>query len=307
MVNKIKNNVDGILLFNKTLGLSSNTAVQKVKRLYNASKVGHTGTLDPLATGLLPLCFGEATKFSSYLLDSDKEYIAEIQLGVTTTTYDSEGDIVAKLPVSVDVEQLHDVTKTFLGEITQTPPIYSALKVNGKALYKYARDGLDVEIKSRQIFIHELEILHYDVDLSQVKLRVLSSKGTYIRSLANDIGQKLGCGASLCGLMRTKTNEFMLSSAYTLDDLINMDRDAMNSILLPADVLVRQLPRMELTTNQMKELILGRVLSIGLVENIKNDTLLRLYIDDKFLGLGRYSDGKIVSYRLVNTQNFLMC
>ena len=306
MVNKIKNSVDGILLLNKPLGLSSNTAVQKVKRLYNASKVGHTGTLDPLATGLLPLCFGEATKFSSYLLDSDKEYIAEIQLGVTTTTYDSEGDVVAKLPVSVDLEQLHTVIKTFLGEITQTPPIYSALKVNGKALYKYARDGLDVEIKSRQIFIHELEILHYDVDLSQVKLRVLSSKGTYIRSLANDIGQKLGCGASLCGLMRTKTNEFMLASAYTLDDLINLDRDAMNSILLPADALVQHLPRMELIAEYVKELILGRILSIDLMENIKNDSLLRLYIDDKFFGLGRYVDGKIISHRLLDTRKFLM-
>ena len=300
-----KNNIDGILLLNKPIGISSNTAVQKLKRIYNASKVGHTGTLDPLATGLLPLCFGEATKFSSYLLDADKEYIATIQLGITTTTYDSEGDIVENLPVCVNIEQIKNVLTIFLGKITQIPPIYSALKVNGKPLYKYAREGVDVEIKSREITIHELEILGYNETNSQLKLRVLSSKGTYIRSLASDIGKKLSCGASLCGLIRTKTNQFTLDLSHTLDAIMQLDINNANQLLLPVDTLVQHLAKIDLSLKQMNDIILGRILSSDEWFNLANNELVRLYCDNRFLGLGRYANNQIISHRLLNTQQLI--
>ncbi len=204
-----KQNISGVLLLNKPYGLSSNTALQKAKRIFNAAKAGHTGTLDPLATGLLPICFGEATKFSSFLLDADKEYVATIKLGAATTTYDAEGEITSTATVTSSQAQILDCINSFLGKITQYPPIYSALKVNGRAMYDYARSGEQVEVKSREVTIHELELLKF-INNDEFTLRVLSSKGTYIRSIAHDIGQKIGCGAHLSGLIRTKTNQFNL-------------------------------------------------------------------------------------------------
>jgi len=226
-----KQNISGVLLLNKPYGLSSNTALQKTKRIFNAAKAGHTGTLDPLATGLLPICLGEATKFSSFLLDADKEYIATIKLGVATTTYDAEGEITANNKVTSSNAEILECINSFIGKITQYPPIYSALKVKGRALYDYARNGEEVEIKSREVTIHELELIEF-ISEDEFNLRVLSSKGTYIRSLAHDIGQKLGCGAHLSGLVRTKTNHFNIQQSKTLEELSNIEPNELINLLL---------------------------------------------------------------------------
>ena len=198
MMKKIRNQINGLLLLDKPLGLSSNRAIQRVKWILNAEKVGHTGTLDPLATGLLPVCLGEATKFANYLLDGDKEYLATAQLGIVTDSGDSEGKLVATNPVDTDLTKIQVALQYFTGAISQIPPMYSALKHNGRPLYEYAREGIEIERKVRQIVVHQLELISYDPELQQINFRAKVSKGTYIRSLINDIGNYLGCGAA-CG------------------------------------------------------------------------------------------------------------
>ena len=289
--------VNGVLLFNKPLGLSSNTALQKVRRLFNAQKAGHTGTLDPLASGLLPICFGEATKFSSFLLDGDKEYIATIKLGQTTTTYDAEGEITSTAKVSATQNQILECINSFLGTITQTPPIYSALKVNGKALYQYARDGEEVVIKSREICIHEIELLEY-VAFDVVKIRVLSSKGTYIRTLANDIGQKLGCGAHLIGLVRTKSNQFELNEKLTLDYLTSLELEQRRDLLLPIDIMLSDMPKYELNEDDFKYIKNGHSFESS---TCNDEERVRLYMGDKFLGVAKSSQNVVSPIRLINT------
>lgn len=294
-----KTKINGILLLDKPLGLSSNTALQKVKRIYNAVKAGHTGTLDPLATGLLPICLGEATKFSSFLLDADKEYIATIKLGVTTTTYDREGDIVETCEVKATKAEIQEAVMNFLGEVTQTPPIYSALKVNGKPLYSYARSGQEVAIKSRNITIYELDILEF-IDNETFSLRVLCSKGTYIRSLAYDIGQKLGCGAHLYGLIRSKSSGFKLEDAITLEQLGVYSQDELMNKLLHVDSCVLNLPRINLTEAEYALIKNGcSFTKPGL--NLAVDSKVRIYYQDSFLGLVTITSLVIKPMRLVDT------
>jgi len=316
-LSKVK--INGVLLLDKPLGISSNAALQKAKRIYNALKAGHTGTLDPLATGLLPICFGEATKFSSFLLDADKEYIATIKLGITTTTYDAEGDITNTSPVNCTGANIQECLKTFLGKITQIPPIYSALKVNGKALYEYARSNQEVEIKSREIEIYELELLNNDAScvipaeavihinkspeskiVTQFNLRVLCSKGTYIRSLAHDIGQKLGCGAHLIGLTRTKTNKFNQSQAITLDELSSLSTEELQSQLLPVDILVEHLSKLILSDEQFGKVKYGHAFLYVAVAEYENQ-FVRLYYNEAFLGLGTANKNQVNIVRLVDT------
>src|SRR5574343_735181 len=193
--------VDGVLLLDKPLGMTSNDALQKARRLFSAAKGGHTGTLDPLATGLLPLCFGEATKFSADLLDADKTYEAVLKLGVTTDSGDAEGSVVATAEVNVDATQIADVLRQFTGDIQQIPPMHSALKRDGRPLYELARQGIEVEREARAVTIHRIDLLAFAGD--RLQIRVACSKGTYIRVLAADIGQALGCGAHLAGLRRS--------------------------------------------------------------------------------------------------------
>ena len=213
--------VHGVLLLDKPLGLSSNQALQKAKWLLRAEKAGHTGTLDPLATGVLPLCFGAATKFSQQHLDADKVYETTVRLGIKTTTADAEGDIVAQRPVQCTLGQVVDVLNRFTGPIRQVPPMHSALKKDGKALYEYARDGETVEREPRDVVIHELEMLevHLDGETPFLRLRVHCSKGTYIRTLGEDIGEALGCGGHLTALRRTQTGPFHLDHCITLEQL----------------------------------------------------------------------------------------
>ena len=233
--------VHGVLLLDKPLGLSSNQALQKAKWLLRAEKAGHTGTLDPLATGVLPLCFGAATKFSGLHLDADKTYEATLQLGVTTTTGDAEGEVIERRAVpAITPEQLEAVRQRFLGRITQVPPMHSALKKDGKALYEYARAGIEVERAPREVAIHALNLALAQVDQAQaaIKIEVTCSKGTYIRTLGEDIGQALGCGGHLTRLRRTATGPFVAAQCTTLPALEALDDDERLNLLQPAEALL---------------------------------------------------------------------
>ena len=232
--------VHGVLLLDKPLGLSSNDALQKAKWLLRAEKAGHTGTLDPLATGVLPLCFGAATKFSQLQLEADKVYETTLQLGAVTTTADAEGEVVQERPVAFDGAQLAAVLARFTGPIEQVPPMYSALKKDGKALYEYARQGIEVEREARHVTIHKLELLEGPTARAptQIRLRAAVSKGTYIRTLGQDIGEALGCGAHLVALRRIATGGYGIGQCVTLDALAAMGEARRDALLLPPESLL---------------------------------------------------------------------
>jgi tRNA pseudouridine55 synthase len=234
--------VHGVLLLDKPIGLSSNQALQKAKWLLRAEKAGHTGTLDPLATGVLPLCFGAATKFSQMHLDADKAYETTVRLGIKTSTADAEGDVLSERPVSFSQEQLDAVLQRFTGPIAQVPPMHSALKKDGKALYEYARAGLEVEREARHIVIHAMRLLGVSAEGSEpaLQLHVECSKGTYIRTLGEDIGEALGCGAHLSALRRVRTGNFGMSRCVTLEALEAMTEAQRMACLLPVDALLPQ-------------------------------------------------------------------
>jgi len=289
--------VDGVLLLDKPQGVSSNGALQTARRLLNAAKAGHTGTLDPMASGLLPLTFGEATKFSQMLLDADKTYEAVVQLGVETDSGDAEGAVVRTHPVAVDLAQLEGVLACFRGDIEQVPPMYSALKRDGKALYEYARAGIEVEREARKVKIHALDLLDFDGE--RFTIRVACSKGTYIRTLAMDIGAALGCGAHLCALRRTRIGAFDIADAVTLDVLERCAVDARDGLLAPADALVAVYPEIRLDAEQARGLLQGRVLALG---EHSAAGLVRVYGPRGFLGLGQWQDGgKLAARRLIAT------
>src|SRR5690606_6372836 len=232
--------VHGVLLLDKPLGLSSNQALQKAKWLLRAEKAGHTGTLDPLATGVLPLCFGAATKFSQLHLDADKSYETTVRLGIRTATADAEGDIIDTRPVHCTAGQVVEVLDRFMGEINQVPPMHSALKKDGRALYEYARDGETVEREPRRVTVHEIELLDMQLqgEAPQLRLRVVCSKGTYIRTLGEDIGEALGCGGHLTALRRVATGPFDVADTLTLDALEAMEEGARVDALRPIEALL---------------------------------------------------------------------
>lgn len=232
--------VHGVLLLDKPIGLSSNQALQKAKWLLRAEKAGHTGTLDPLATGVLPLCFGAATKFSQMHLDADKAYQAMARLGVKTTTGDAEGEVIAERAVQVTADQLRNVVQRFTGPIRQVPPMYSALKKDGKPLYEYARAGVEVERAARDVTIYELKVTQDLVNTAQPAIEFIAhcSKGTYIRTLGEDMGEALGCGAHLTALRRIRTGAFEQSQCVTLEALEAMDEAQRMACLLPVDILL---------------------------------------------------------------------
>ena len=289
--------VDGVLLLNKPVGLTSNTALQKAKRLLNAKKAGHTGTLDPFADGLLPLCFGEATKFSHYLLDADKTYRAVMLLGVTTATGDPEGEVMQTRPVMVAEEAIHAILPRFMGEIEQIPPMHSALKHRGRPLYEYARARIEIDRPPRRISIYALEII--ECALPQVAFKVQCSAGTYIRTLAQDIGAALGCGAHLTALTRTASGGFGLADARTLENLEALDEPQRHTMLLPADCLVRHLPEIFLDAAASHALCQGRSLPTVLTPS----ELVRVYgHEQQFLGLAHIApDGILIPRRLIST------
>jgi tRNA pseudouridine55 synthase len=243
-VKKAWKQVDGVLLLDKPVGLSSNDALQKARRLFSAAKGGHTGTLDPLASGLLPLCFGEATKFSADLLDADKTYLADLKLGVTTDSGDGEGQVTATAAVNVTAGDISRVLPLFTGSISQVPPMHSALKRDGRPLYELARKGIEVERDARMVTVHGIEVVDFSAD--RLRLSVHCSKGTYIRVLASDIGAALGCGAFLAALRRTRVGDLELAGAMTLTDIEAIDEAARCTVLQPVDALLRSLPRHDL-------------------------------------------------------------
>jgi len=295
---RIKRNINGVLLLDKPIDFSSNQALQKVKWLYQAAKAGHTGTLDPLATGLLPICLGEATKFAQYVTDADKTYVATIKLGATTTTGDAEGEVLTSAPVDVTQAQFAAVCQQFLGEISQIPPMYSALKHEGKALYEYAREGLDIARQARLITIKAITVNEFAGDTAQIT--VTCSKGTYIRTLAEDIGAALGCGAHLIGLRRTATAAYQMAQAVTIQQLEAMTIEARDAQLLPVDSAIESLPKVVLNADCAYFLLQGQaVWQAG--KTPQGD--LRLYDENnQFLGLGfLQDDGKIAPKRLIKS------
>ncbi|RMX08569.1 tRNA pseudouridine(55) synthase TruB [Corticibacter populi] len=251
--------VHGVLLLDKPLGLSSNQALQKAKWLLRAEKAGHTGTLDPLASGILPLCFGAATKFSQLQLEADKTYETRVRLGVTTSTADAEGEVLRERPVACTVGQLVQVLDDFTGPIAQVPPMHSALKKDGKALYEYARDGETVERAARQVLIHDLELLGFELGGAEpfVDLRVRCSKGTYIRTLGEDIGEALGCGGHLTMLRRVETGNLHVAQAITLDQLEALDDAARLRMLHPVEILLHEHPRIVLPPDEAGRFLSG--------------------------------------------------
>ncbi|MDX9884790.1 tRNA pseudouridine(55) synthase TruB [Thauera sp.] len=293
----IRRIVDGVLLLDKPTGMSSNGALQAARRLLNAAKAGHTGTLDPMASGLLPLTFGEATKFSQMLLDADKTYEAVVQLGVETDSGDAEGAVTATSPVALTQADVEKVLARFRGELAQVPPMYSALKRDGKALYEYAREGIELEREPRRVTIHALDLLDFAGD--HFTIRVHCSKGTYIRSLAMDMGTALGCGAHLCALRRTVIGAFDLSEAVTLAQLEALGEGDRDGLLAPVDALVAEYPALTLDADATRALLQGRVLSEPRGES---GASVRVYGPTGFLGLGRWQDdGRLAARRLIAT------
>ena len=298
-VKRIKRDISGVILLDKPLGFSSNQALQKIKYLLQAEKAGHTGSLDPLASGLLPLCFGEATKFSHYLLDADKSYRALVQLGATTTTGDAEGEVLVSRPVDVTEAQIKKVLHDFIGDIKQTPPMYSALKHQGKALYEYARDGVDIERAARDVTIYQIDF--HGFQNHQLDITVACSKGTYIRTLAEDIGAALGCGAHLAGLRRLTAGHFKLEDAITVEAFEAMTLEQRDACLLPPDATIATLPMVTIDADSEFYLLRGQSVWKA---NLNIQGSFRVYNEHGvFLGLGEQApDGKIAPKRLLKSK-----
>ncbi len=286
--------ISGVLLLDKPVDLSSNTAVQKARRLFAAQKAGHTGTLDPFATGLLPICFGEATKFSADLLDADKTYEATAQLGVTTTTGDTEGEVIERLPVNADADAVESALQKLRGPIQQIPPMHSALKRDGKPLYEYAREGIELERAPRDITIHTLHLLELHGDV--LKFQVCCSKGTYVRVLAEDIGKALGCGAHLTALRRVQVGPLLLEQGVTLEMLEHTSEEQRMNLLCPVDHLLQSLPRIDLDETYAARFVQGQRLMI----EANASGRVRVYDAERLLGTALLSEfGRLQPERLV--------
>lgn len=292
--------VNGILVLDKPIGMSSNAALQAAKRLFNAAKAGHTGSLDPLATGVLPLCFGEATKFSQFLLDANKFYVATVKLGVTTSTGDAEGEILAKKSVpEFSNDELERALDQFRGEIDQIPSMFSAIKVNGQPLYKLARQGIVIERKSRRVTIFDLKLTQNLGD--QLILNIHSSKGTYIRTLAEDLGAVLGCGAHISALRRTGSGPFTIKQAITLDELAEVsEKEELDALLMSPAAAVEEWPMVELTETSASYFRQGQPVQIA---KAPTEGWVRIFsTSTDFIGVGEIiEDGRVAPRRLVAT------
>ncbi|MFI4953008.1 MAG: tRNA pseudouridine(55) synthase TruB [Burkholderiales bacterium] len=271
--------IDGVLLLDKPVGLSSNAALQRVRRLYGAQKAGHTGTLDPLASGLLPICFGEATKFAHMLLEGDKVYAATVRLGTTTTTGDAEGVPVDVRPIDVSRRDIETMLPRFVGAISQVPPRHAALKYQGRNYYDYAREGIDIPRIAREVIVHELALDGWNPP--DIALRVRCGKGTYVRVLAEDLGEALGCGAHLAALRRVASGGFAVDAALSLDALATLGDAGRDARLLPVDALVAPLPRLDLDATAGWRLVRGQ----AVVRPDLADDDYRAYVADRFIGI----------------------
>lgn len=294
----MKKDIHGVILLDKPTGMSSNAALQKIKHGFNAKKAGHTGSLDPLATGLLPICLGQATKVSEYLLKSHKKYTTVLKLGEVTDTLDSEGEVTITMPVDVSDEQLQAALDQFRGDIKQVPPMYSALKKDGQPLYKLARKGEIIERPARDMTVHSLEATR--IDLDHVELSVHCSSGFYIRSLCHDLGQVLGCGAHVVELRRTDIKAISVEVAHSLEQVLAAD---LKDVLLPLDVLIDDMPKIEISDAQANSMIQGKPTLAG---DLVTSELTRFYQPNGYLyGVGQVSeDGYIKAQKtFVDTVN----
>ena len=286
--------IDGVLLLDKQPGMTSNAALQSARRLYSAAKAGHTGTLDPMATGLLPLCFGEATKFSADLLEADKTYEADVLFGVTTNTGDADGEVLERRSPQFGLVELEDVLQKFHGTIKQIPPMYSALKKDGQPLYRLARQGMEVEREAREVTIRELRLLDFSGE--RCRLYVRCSKGTYIRTLAEDVGRLLSCGAHLTALRRVAVGDLSIAQAVSLEHLTQLADKDRDRWLLPPDSLLQTLPAIILDQQEAQRFSHGNPVALTLPANGK----CRVYFDGRLLGLGDADvSGKLQPSRLV--------
>lgn len=298
--------VHGVMLLDKPVGWSSNDALIKTKRLLNAMKAGHTGTLDPFATGLLPLCFGEATKFSQDLLEADKTYETVVHLGVTTTTGDTEGEVLDRKDFAITQDQIERVLPQFTGDILQVPPMYSALKRDGKPLYEYARAGITLEREARAVTIHRLEFVSYQAPM--LTLRVCCSKGTYVRVLGEDIGRELGCGAHLNALRRIQVGHLVLEKSITLQALEEMSEAQRLALLAPVDALLSSFPPINLSDELAVRFLQGQRLPLGKSEMKLPDYLGRVRVyrdtDGQLLGSAQLQEyGILAPERLIATDH----
>ena len=293
-------NISGIVVLDKANGLSSNAALQEVKRLYEANKAGHAGSLDPLATGVLPVCLGEATKVSQFLLDSDKRYRARIKLGIRTDTGDSEGSIIERNEgIRVSREAIERALTKFKGEVEQVPPMHSAIKMNGVPLYKLARKGIAVEREPRLVTLYQIclvEFVH-----SELELEISCSKGTYIRTIADDLGQELGCGAHVIELRRTQAGVFTEKDSISSEELAlekeNRGLDKIDQFLIPMDRAIQDLPEVNLPSITASHVKNGQAV---LVRHLPKNGLVRMYEDEQFIGIGSIDDdGKVAPKRLI--------
>ena len=296
--------IDGVVLLDKPAGMSSQGAVTAVKRAFNADKAGHTGTLDPMATGLLPICLGEATKYSQDLLEADKTYIAQVKFGSRTDTGDAEGLTIEELPLPVFendaalLKSLEDLLPKFTGPISQVPPMYSALKRDGKPLYEYARAGVELERAPRDITIHKIRWTN--VQWPEATLEVSCSKGTYIRVLAEDLGNALGCGAHLVGLRRTEVGHLTLDQSFTIESIQNGLKDS-STYILPVDALLQTLPHLTVDEQQAKRLEMGQRVPLNLPSV---EALVRIYrataAPHNFIGTADWRSGVLHPKRLIS-------
>ena len=293
-------NISGIVVLDKANGLSSNAALQEVKRLYEANKAGHAGSLDPLATGVLPVCLGEATKVSQFLLDSDKCYRARIKLGIRTDTGDSEGSIIERnAGISVSRKAIERALTKFKGEIEQVPPMHSAIKMNGVPLYKLARKGIAVEREPRLVTLYQVCLVEF-VN-SELELEISCSKGTYIRTIADDLGQELGCGAHVIELRRTQAGVFTEKDSISSEELAlekeNRGLDKIDQFLIPMDRAIQDLPEVNLPSITASHVKNGQAV---LVRHLPKNGLVRMYEDEQFIGIGSIDDdGKVAPRRLI--------
>ena len=293
-------NISGIVVLDKANGLSSNAALQEVKRLYEANKAGHAGSLDPLATGVLPVCLGEATKVSQFLLDSDKRYRARIKLGIRTDTGDSEGSIIERNEgISVSRKAIERALTKFKGEVEQVPPMHSAIKMNGVPLYKLARKGIAVEREPRLVTLYQICLVEF-VN-SELELEISCSKGTYIRTIADDLGQELGCGAHVIELRRTQAGVFTEKDSISSEELAlekeNRGLDKIDQFLIPMDRAIQDLPEVNLPSISASHVKNGQAV---LVRHLPKNGLVRMYEDEQFIGIGSIDDdGKVAPKRLI--------
>ena len=296
--NKEKLKINGLLLIDKPLGFSSNQALSKIKWIFSAKKAGHTGTLDPLATGLLPICFGEATKFSSHLLNSEKTYEASIKLGWKSSTGDAEGKLTESKIISISLDKLEEVLSLFVGLSNQTPPMFSALKHKGQPLYKFAREGVKIERQQRQIKISELKLLSYEKNI--IKFAVTCSKGTYIRTLAEDIANKLGMDGYLIDLRRTKIGNLNVQDALSLDKIEALSTVKRIDFIKPTEVLVDEHPKIIL--NESEENLIKNGQPIKLPKKVNPVTYRLFSKNGAFIGLGEIDSNNLLkAVRLIST------